>query len=40
VTHVPDRTRRLRDDWVLTLDAALKFQDAHPEPSEPPGFGI
>jgi len=25
---------------VLTLEAALKFQDAHPEPSEPPGFWI
>ena len=27
-------------DWVRTLEAALAFQDAHPELSEPPGFWI
>jgi nicotinamidase-related amidase len=27
-------------DWVRTLEAALEFQDAHPELSEPPGFWI
>lgn len=27
-------------DWVRTLEAALDFQAAHPELSEPPGFRI
>ena len=27
-------------DWVRTLEAALAFQDAHPELSAPPGFWI
>jgi len=27
-------------DWVRTLEAALAFQDAHRELSEPPGFWI
>ncbi len=27
-------------DWVRTLEAALEFQDAHPELSDPPGFWI
>jgi hypothetical protein len=27
-------------DWVRTLEAALAFQDSHPELSEPPGFWI
>jgi nicotinamidase-related amidase len=27
-------------DWVRTLEAALAFQAAHPELSEPPGFWI
>ena len=27
-------------DWVRTLEAALGFQAAHPELSEPPGFWI
>jgi len=27
-------------DWVRTLEAALEFQNAHPELSEPPGFWI
>ena len=27
-------------DWVRTLEAALAFQDAHPELAEPPGFWI
>ena len=27
-------------DWVRTLAAALAFEDAHPELSEPPGFWI
>jgi len=34
------RCKGIYCDWVRTPEAALAFQDAHPELSEPPGFWI